>query len=188
VPPFGLSDEHRTWIANRIHGYRDDIAQHPEWEGRLRIAIDNLLWSYSVDSLVGGKVVQDGWIAAGTRLREHHFRNAPSTESARKAFRTGDHKAVRREHIVPRAVLYRLVLRTGTPGDTKRILDAYALVALVTTNEAGRLQQRTMPKGWDHEVEWGALPERLPDAWARYRKCRPEPVLPLTPNGAAAYS
>jgi hypothetical protein len=181
-----LSPEDLLWIAKKIHDYRLDLTNHPRWIRRVEIAIDNLLWSASVDASTPAKVVQDGWVRSGQGLSEFHFENVPHTEEARNAFDAGDLKAIKREHVVPRSKLLKIVLETATPEDTVRVLHAYARVVLVHKMECKRLLPVSdMPKDWDAKIKWSRLPAQLPSPWTRYDRAVP-PVVPLRDGRPAA--
>lgn len=182
----GLSDDDLRWIAAMIHDVRADIERHPAWRARIEIAIDNLLWSASVDVRNEEYVVQDGWVAAGQRLRELHFHRAPFTDLAWQAFKDGVPKEVKREHVVPRAKLKRIVCSTPGIDETLRVLRAYARVALVHKTECRRLTHDRMPQRWDDGIDWTNPPRALPDPWERYRVADP-PVVPRHHDGRPAF-
>jgi hypothetical protein len=182
-----LTDEDLTWLARKISEVRADLRANPRWHRRLELFIDGLIWAYSVDGFDGERVVQDGRIPAGSRLKEAHFRHVPCTDAARRALGRGDLKSVKREHIVPRNVLRRSVLKLDTPEDTKRVLDTYARVALVDAEEEGRLGVSEMPRGWDKDVDWSKPPTHLPSAWARYQELTDPPVVPRFGDGRIAW-
>lgn len=174
-----------AWIAEAVMRIRQDIATSPRWRRRLEMSIDNLLWAASVDGVDDdGTVGQDSWVASGGGLKAHHFDRVPATDAARNAFAARDLKSIKREHVVPRAVLRKIVLKTGTAHDTQRVLEAYARVALVHDHEARKLPTSTMPRGWPGATTWSPLPAPLPDAWARYRA---EGIVPTHPDGTPAY-
>ncbi len=72
--------------------------------------------------LVDDRIVQDEWVRPGGVLREVDFQRMPSTELAREAFARRDLQRIKREHIVPRAQLLRIVFQTVTVDDTKRVI------------------------------------------------------------------
>ena len=182
-----LSDEDLLWLAEKIHSFREDLRLHPRWRRRIELGIDGLLWSASVDGVSEGTVVQDGWIPSGQRLREEHFQVAPHTEAAWGALRAGNLKAIEREHVVPRATLRKIVLSTPTASETKRVIAAYSLVALVHEDECGRLVHASkMPQDWAQGVDWSTPPAQLPSAWARYEAAQPQ-VVPRWHDGRSAF-
>jgi len=173
-----LSDDDMSWVATKIHEYRQDLLEHPRWRSRIEYAIDNLLWSPSVDASSPHEVIRDGWVRTGQELTGVHFQNVPHTAGARTAFLGGNRRAIRREHIVPRRKLLAIVGCTSTPDDTKRVLVAYARVALVHETERKRLKPAfDMPEGWDAAIEWTSLPAQLPSPWARYQYADPPVIL-----------
>jgi hypothetical protein len=183
-----LSDEDVGWIADRIHGYREDRIRHPAWAVRIDVAIDNLLWSASVDARAGDEILRDKWVRSGRGLRDLDFQRAPSTELARDAFTRRELENIKREHIVPRAQVLRIVLQTVALEDTKRIVAKYSRVALIHAEECKKLKPKnSMPQGWADGVDWRRPPEVLPDPWQRYRLARPEAVIPRHHDGCPAY-
>lgn len=178
--PRQLSSDDLAWLARKIHEHRPDLETHPRWARRIELAIDDLLWSASVDGVSDAdEIVQDGWVKPGQGLRAEHFGNVPHTAEAWAAYEAGDLTSIKREHIVPRSKLRAIVLRTTSPEDTTRVLAAYARVALVHELECARLlPQSDMPTDWDATTDWARLPAQLPGLWTRYERADP-PVIPL---------
>lgn len=175
-----LSHEDFVWIAERVHGYRTVIAEHPGWSSRLLDAIGILIWSASVDGRDGGAIRKDGWVPAGKSLRDVHFKNVPFSEMARRSLERGELTSIKREHVVPRDKVREIVLQTAHIDDTARVLKEYALVALVHETETSRLKPSSkMPQGWDARIDWthSPLPRELPSPWARYASAKPEPLV-----------
>lgn len=185
-----IAHEDLVWIAERIHAYRATVATHPRWRCRLFDAIGTLIWSASVDGRVGNAIKKDGWVPSGSYLRETHFKNVPHSEKARAALETGELKSIKREHVVPRSKVRKIVLQTATIDDTIRVLREYSIVALVHQSEIGRLKPSSnMPSGWDDRVDWTRtpLPRELPSPWKRYEKAKPDPVLLRYHDGRPAF-
>jgi len=185
--PLAIADI--TWIAERIHDYRDVLRTHPTWECRIKDVIGVLVWSVSVDGKVGGVIRKDGWIPSGGRLKELHFKNVPHTAKALEALATGDLKKIKREHVVPRDALREILLRTTNIDDSVRVLKAYSIIALVHEKETENLKpSKTMPEGWDREVDWARTPLQadLPSPWARYAMAK-EPIIPKYYDGRPAF-
>jgi hypothetical protein len=156
------------------------------WRRRLELFIDDLIWAYTQSTvLMAIESSRTGAPPAGGKLRPQHFDCVPCTDAARNAFVRGDLKSIVREHIVPRAVMRRIVLQVVTRDDTRRVLDEYAKVALVDSHEATRLTKSTMPRGL--AVDWSKLPSQLPDAWARYRNADHPRILPKWSDGSLAW-
>jgi hypothetical protein len=167
--PRPLGPEEKRWIAERLQQHCGALPEHPIWEDRLRDEIDNLLWSYGVDGLVDGRVVKDGWLPAGKRLRQCHFHRVPFTDEALAAFAGGAPKQVKREHIVQRSFLSKIIGGIPSVDDVVRVLDAYAQIALVTEAQMRCAKPRdNMPREWGVGVDWTRPPSLLPDPWPRH--------------------
>lgn len=166
-----LDDRDFLWLAERIHECREMIAAHPRWSRKLAANLDNFIWWASVDGVCDGVVYQDAWVAAGQRLSPKEFERVPHTEEAGQAFAARDLKAIRREHIVPRAKLVEILSKTTHVTDTVRVLREYARVALVHKDETTDLKPSyAMPAGWDDNIDWTQPPAKLPSAWERFDK------------------
>lgn len=177
-----LRDEDYLWLARRILQLGADRAAHPSWTKRIDGSIDELIWSASVDGRQGDEVVKDGWAPPGQRLREPHLQRLAHTERASLALQNGKLKEITRDHIVPRAYLKAILLGLSDAHVVASLLRRYARIALVHSEEHGRLPRDAMPEGWGVSVDW-RRPDGLPCEWDRYRPV----VAVVLPGGVPAF-
>lgn len=184
-----LTHDDILWIARRIHEIRATLHTHPDWSVRTMDLIGVLLWSASVDGRDGERIIKDGWIPSGGRLKSIHFKRSPYTYKAFAACQSGLLTSIIREHIVPRNTIRTILLKTSKIDDSVRIIKEYSIVALLEKSEEKRLKpSNNMPKGWDAGIDWSQspLPPMLPSPWARYSNALPQ-VVPTYSDGRRAF-
>lgn len=149
---------------------------------RIDDMLDSLLWSYNVDGKSDGNFRKDRWLPARGELTMMHAERVPCSAAAREAIANSPCSAkVRREHVVPRKMLKKVVRKIKSVERLKTILDKYCIVVLVTEAEEAGAQAdtksnglaRQMPKGWGKDMNWTDTPVyELPTAWQRYIDAR----------------